>query len=277
MRFVQFLHNGYPHLGVKTQDGVRLIGAYALEDLLRMGVDLSTYGTTLDGPVVEIAADAFLPPLTRPGKIMCVGLNYLDHTKESNFEQPSYPTLFPRFSNSLIGHNQPIIRPVGTDSLDYECELAVVLKKGGRRIPKTKALECVAGYSPFNDASVREFQFKTPQWTMGKNFDNTGAFGPEFVTADELPEGGKGLSIETRVNGEVLQSANIDDMVFDVATIIELLSEVMTLEAGDVIVSGTPAGVGFARNPQHFMRGGDVVEVAIEGFDVLRNPVIDER
>jgi len=277
MRFVRFLHNGYPHLGVKTPDGVRLIGPHALEDLLRMGVDLSTYAKNPDGPVVEIAEDAFLPPLTRPGKIMCVGLNYLDHTKESNFEQPSYPTLFPRFSNSLIGHNQPVIRPVGTDSLDYECELAVVLKKGGRRIPKAKALDCVAGYSPFNDASVREFQFKTPQWTMGKNFDNTGAFGPEFVTADELPEGGRGLTIETRVNGEVLQSANTNDMVFDVATIIELLSEVMTLEAGDLIVSGTPAGVGFARTPQHFMHGGDVVEVAIEGFDVLRNPVIDER
>ena len=277
MRFVHFLYEGYPHLGVKFADGVRVLGPYRLEELLRMGVDLSRYGKDADGPVVEVGDDAWLPPLTRPGKILCVGLNYLDHTKESNFEQPLYPTLFPRFSTSLIGHNRPIIRPKGTDSLDYECELAVILKKGGRYIPKSRALECVAGYAPFNDASVREYQFKTPQWTMGKNVDNTGAFGPEFVTADELPEGGKGLSIETRVNGQLLQSANTCDMVFDVATLIELISSTMTLEPGDVIVSGTPAGVGVARTPQIFMHGGDSVEVAIEGFAVLRNPVENEK
>lgn len=277
MRFVNFLYECYPHIGIKTPEGVRLIGPYHLEDLLRMGVDLSSYGKALDGPIVDVKDNAWLPPVTRPGKILCVGLNYLEHTRESNFVQPSYPTLFPRFSTSLLGHNQPLVRPTGTDSLDYECEMAVILKKGGRHIPKAKALECVAGYAPFNDASVREFQFKTPQWTMGKNFDGTGAFGPELITADELPEGGKGLSIETRINGEVLQSSNTADMVFDVATIIELISEVITLEPGDVIVSGTPSGVGFAREPKRFMHSGDVVEVALEGFEVLRNPVVDEQ
>ncbi len=277
MRFVHFLHEGHPHLGVKTPEGVRLIGPYRLEELLRMGVDLSTYGKNVDGPLVEVGDDAWLPPLTRPGKIICVGLNYLEHTKESHFEQPVYPTLFQRFSTSLIGHNRPIVRPKGTDSLDYECEMAVILQKGGRHIPQSRALDCVAGYAPFNDASVREYQFKTPQWTMGKNFDDTGAFGPELVTADELPEGGKGLSIETRVNGRLLQSSNTRDMVFDVATLIELISVAITLEPGDIIVSGTPSGVGVAREPKLFMHGGDTVEVAIEGFDVLRNPIVDEQ
>lgn len=277
MRFVHFMYKGCPQLGIKTKDGVRLIGPYRIEDLLNMGVDLATYGAHADGPLIEVAEDAWLPPLTRPGKILCVGLNYVDHTKESNFEQPTYPTLFPRFATSLLGHNQPIYRPAGTDSLDYECELAIVLKKGGRRIPKSKALACVAGYAPFNDASVREYQFKTPQWTMGKNFDGTGPFGPELLTPDELPEGGKGLKIETILNGEVMQSANTADMVFDVSTIIEVLSECLTLEPGDVIVSGTPAGVGFARKPPMFMHGGDKVEIRIEGFAPLCNPIVDEE
>jgi 2-keto-4-pentenoate hydratase/2-oxohepta-3-ene-1,7-dioic acid hydratase in catechol pathway len=154
--------------------------------------------------------------------------------------------------------------------------MAVVLKSGGRHISKEDALSHVAGYALFNEGSVREYQFISPQWTVGKNFDDTGAFGPVLVTADELPAGGKGLLLETRVNGKVVQSANTNDMLFDVATIISTLSEAVTLEAGDVIVSGTPAGVGFGMNPKVYLKAGDVVEVSIEGIGKLVNPVVDE-
>src|SRR5690606_6339205 len=162
-----------------------------------------------------------------------------------------------------------------SDSLDYEGEVAVVLGKGGRYISKENALDCVAGYSIFNDGSVREYQFKAPQWTVGKNFDATGGFGPDFVTADELPAGAKGLKIETRLNGKVVQSATTSDMIFDVATLISIISEAITLEAGDVIVSGTPAGIGWARDPKLLMRDGDVCEVTVEKLGTLRNPIVD--
>jgi 2-keto-4-pentenoate hydratase/2-oxohepta-3-ene-1,7-dioic acid hydratase in catechol pathway len=214
--------------------------------------------------------------MRQPPKIICVGLNYADHTRETAFVQPDYPTFFARFASCLTAHNQPLVRPRLSDSLDYEGEMAVVLKSGGRHIRKEEALQHVAGYTLFNEASVRDYQFKSPQWTVGKNFDNTGAFGPELVTADELPAGGKGLHLETRVNGRVVQSANTCDMLFDVATLIATLSEAMTLQAGDVIVSGTPAGVGFAREPKAYLRAGDLVEVSIEGIGTLSNPVVDE-
>jgi 2-keto-4-pentenoate hydratase/2-oxohepta-3-ene-1,7-dioic acid hydratase in catechol pathway len=170
-----------------------------------------------------------------------------------------------------------MIRPLVSDSLDYEGEMAVILGAGGRHIPKERALEYVAGYSVFNDGSVREYQFKAPQWTVGKNFDGTGAFGPTFVTADELPAGGAGLKLETRLNGKVVQAANTSDLVFDVATLIAIISEAITLAPGDVIVTGTPAGVGWAREPKLIMRDGDVCEVEIEGLGVLKNTVQDEK
>jgi 2-keto-4-pentenoate hydratase/2-oxohepta-3-ene-1,7-dioic acid hydratase in catechol pathway len=163
-----------------------------------------------------------------------------------------------------------------SEGLDFEGEIAVILGKSGRHISKDDALSHVAGYSLFNDGSVREYQFKTPQWTVGKNFDGTGAFGPDLVTADELPPGVKGLRLETRLNGEVVQSASTDDMVFDVASLISIISEAITLEAGDVIVSGTPAGIGWARNPKLLMKAGDVCEVSVEKIGTLRNAVADE-
>ncbi len=276
MRYVRFLNQGQPVLGLVTAEGVRVLGAESLESLLARGVDLTTHGAEANGGLVEIAEDAYLPLMSRPTKIICVGLNYADHTKESPYAQPSYPTLFPRWNSSLTAHNKPLIRPRVSDSLDYEGEMAVVLKSGGRHIRKEDALEHVAGYALFNEGSVRDYQFISPQWTVGKNFDDTGAFGPVLVTADELPAGGKGLLLETRVNGKVVQSANTNDMLFDVATIISTLSEAVTLEAGDVIVSGTPAGVGFGMNPKVYLKAGDVVEVSIEGIGKLVNPVVDE-
>ncbi|MEB0226677.1 fumarylacetoacetate hydrolase family protein [Pseudomonas sp. 10S4] len=276
MRYVRFLNQGQPVLGVVTADGVRVLGTETLESLLARGVDLTTHAQGANGAIVEIAEDAYLPLMERPTKIVCVGLNYADHTKESPYAQPTYPTLFPRWNSSLTAHNKPLIRPRISDTLDYEGEMAVVLKSGGRHIRKEDALDHVAGYALFNEGSVRDYQFISPQWTVGKNFDDTGAFGPVLVTADELPAGGKGLLLETRVNGKVVQSANTKDMLFDVATIISTLSEAVTLEAGDVIVSGTPAGVGFGMNPKIYLKAGDVVEVSIEGIGKLVNPVVDE-
>ncbi|UVL43219.1 fumarylacetoacetate hydrolase family protein [Pseudomonas sp. B21-040] len=276
MRYVYFNHQGRAVLGVRTADGVKVLGEETLESLLERGVNLATYGANAQGPVVEIGEQDYLPLMRKPGKIICVGLNYADHTKESPYAQPDYPTLFPRFNSSLTAHNKPLIRPKISDTLDYEGEMAVVLKSGGRHISKDQALDHVAGYALFNEGSVRDYQFKSPQWTVGKNFDDTGAFGPDLVTADELPAGGKGLLLETRVNGKVVQSANTNDMLFDVATVIATLSEAVTLEAGDVIVSGTPAGVGFGMNPKVYLKPGDVVEVSIEGIGKLVNPVVDE-
>ncbi|MCP1645978.1 2-keto-4-pentenoate hydratase/2-oxohepta-3-ene-1,7-dioic acid hydratase (catechol pathway) [Pseudomonas citronellolis] len=276
MRYVRFTHQGRPVLGVRTAEGVRVLGEESLESLLERGVDLATYGAEAQGPLVQIGEQDYLPLMKKPGKIVCVGLNYADHTKESPYAQPDYPTLFPRFNSSLIAHNKPLVRPRVSDTLDYEGEMAVVLKSGGRHIAKEQALQHVAGYALFNEGSVREYQFKSPQWTVGKNFDDTGAFGPDLVTADELPAGGKGLLLQTRVNGKVVQSANTEDMLFDVATIISTLSEAVTLEAGDVIVSGTPAGVGFGMDPKVYLKAGDVVEVSIEGIGTLVNPVLDE-
>lgn len=279
MRFVSFSRNGKSTLGVREGNRVRILGDESLESLLTRGADLQAYGKAQPGQeTVSLDELTLLPPLSRPPKIICVGLNFADHTAESNFQQPDYPTLFFRVATSLIGHEAPMIRPRVSDSdgLDFEGEIAVVLGKGGRHINKAEALSHVAGYSVFNDGSVREYQFKTPQWTVGKNFDGTGAFGPDLVTADELPPGVKGLRLETRLNGQVVQSASTEQMVFDVATLISIISEAITLEAGDVIVSGTPSGIGWARNPKLLMKAGDVCEVTVEKIGTLRNVVADE-
>lgn len=279
MRLVSFERNGSATLGVREGDQLRVIGDETMESLLARGVDLADYVRShASQERVSAASVKLLPPLQRPPKILCVGLNFADHTQESNYEQPTYPTLFFRVATSLIAHDEPMIRPRVTDSdgLDFEGEIAVVIGKGGRHISKDTALSHVAGYSVFNDGSVREYQFKTPQWTVGKNFDGTGAFGPDLVTADELPPGVKGLRLETRLNGEVVQSASTDQMVFDVASLISTISEAITLEPGDVIVSGTPSGIGWARSPRLLMKAGDVCEVTVEQIGTLRNVIEDE-
>jgi acylpyruvate hydrolase len=230
----------------------------------------------LAGEAVDVTKVEVLQPLRSPGKIICVGLNYRDHASESGHKPPEYPTLFARYASSLVGPNEPIVRPIDSVQLDYEGELVAVIGKGGRRISKADALSHVAGYSIFNDGSVRDFQLRTPQWTLGKNFDGTGAFGPVFVTADALPPGARGLKLETRLNGQVMQSASTDDLIFDVATLVTDISAGITLEAGDLIVTGTPSGVGAARKPPVFMKAGDVCEIEVERIGVLRNRVVDE-
>ncbi|RWX72098.1 FAA hydrolase family protein [Mesorhizobium sp. M2A.F.Ca.ET.039.01.1.1] len=284
MRFVRFELGGQRGLAVERAG--RLRGSIAatsdrtleLEHLIAAGPEeLLRAGRKLaDGTEFDPDAVTFLPPLARPPKIICVGLNYADHTKESPYEQPDYPTLFARFATTLVGHNQPIVRPLASTSLDFEGEMVVVIGRGGRHIPKSRAHDHVIGYSIFNEGSVREYQFKSPQWTVGKNFDSTGGFGPALVTADEVPAGGRGLRLETRLNDVVVQSATTNDMLFDVATLIETISEAITLEAGDLIVSGTPAGIGWARNPRLLMKDGDKCEVSIEGLGKLVNPIRDE-
>ena len=228
------------------------------------------------GRPIDLDKVQLLPPIANPPKIICVGLNYADHSLESGFKVPDYPAIFARFPSSLIGHGAPLVRPLVSVQLDFEGELVAVIGKRGRHIRKANALDHVAGYSIFNDGSVRDYQFKSTQWDIGKNFDGTGAFGPAFVTADDLPRGCKGLQLETRLNGQTVQSAPIDDMLFDVETLIVLLSEAVTLEPGDVIVSGTPAGVGLARKPPLYMKAGDVCEVSIGKLGVLRNQIVDE-
>lgn len=279
MRFVSFEFQGQQAIGVREGAQIRVLGNESLESLLARGVDLAAYAAQAGGELLDERDVTLLPPLSRPPKIICVGLNYADHTKESPYDQPDYPTLFFRVHTSLVAHGQPLVRPAVDDcaGLDFEGEVAVVLGKGGRHIRKEDALSHVAGYSLFNDGSVREYQFKAPQWTVGKNFDGTGAFGPDLVTADELPPGARGLLLQTKLNGQVVQSASTDDMIFDVETLIAIISQAITLEAGDVIVSGTPAGIGWAREPKLLMRHGDVCEVSIERIGTLSNPIADEQ
>jgi acylpyruvate hydrolase len=226
--------------------------------------------------VADIDAVRCLPPFRKAGKILCVGLNYAAHVKESGMETPVRPTVFARFNTGLVGHGSPLVRPRSSDQLDYESELAVIIGKRARHVSEDMALDHVAGYSIFNDGSIRDVQLLTPQWTIGKNFDGTGGFGPDFVTADELPPGCEGLRMQGRFNGEVVQDTPLSDMIFNVRRLVSLLSASMTLEPGDIIVTGTPSGVGLSFKPPRFLKPGDVFEIEIEKLGVLRNPVVAE-
>jgi acylpyruvate hydrolase len=283
MRIVNFETAGVP--GIAANDGSGWHGLTAREsgfpgtlpELIAQGADLLRMGRGLLAMhAIELNAVRILPPVQKPPKIICVGLNYDDHLEESGLKKPVYPEIFARFATSLIAHRDPIARPPESSSLDYEAELAVVIGRGGRRIQPEVALDHVAGYSLFNDATIREFQLRTPQWTMGKNFDATGAFGPWLVTPDAVPPGAHGLRIQGRLNGRVMQDSNTDRLIFSVSALIDMISVAMSLEPGDVIITGTPGGVGAARKPPVFMRAGDVFEVEIQGMGVLSNPVQDE-
>jgi acylpyruvate hydrolase len=248
-----------------------------LPELIGQGADLLRAARALaKSPAIDLNDVRVLPPVPVPPKILCVGLNYDDHLEESGLKKPIYPEIFVRFATSLIAHQQPIRRPRESNALDYEAELAVVIGKPGRRIPQDRALEHVGGYSLFNDATIRDFQLRTPQWTMGKNFDGTGAFGPWLVTPDALPPGARDLRIQGRLNGRVMQDSRTDRLIFGVPELIEMISVAMSLEPGDVIITGTPGGVGAARKPPVFMRSGDVFEVEIEDIGTLSNVVEDE-
>ncbi len=287
MRFVAFSINGTDGLAIENDAGLQGLKAGeagypgSLDDLVRAGDDAFAKAAAVLGtaPAIDPASISYMPPFRRSAKIYCIGLNYHDHRNETGnaATQMEYPMIFARFASNLIGHDAPIIVPHVSERLDYEAELVVVIGKPGRYIAKADALDHVAGYSVFNDGTIRDYQRKTPQWTIGKNFDDTGSIGPAFVTADAVPAGGKGLKIESRLNGETMQSANTDDLIFDVATLIALISESATLEPGDLIVTGTPGGVGAARIPPVFMKAGDVCEIEVEGIGLLRNPIAAEK
>ncbi|MDP6705462.1 MAG: fumarylacetoacetate hydrolase family protein [Alphaproteobacteria bacterium] len=288
MRIVNFSKNGVPTLGVRK--GRRLVDLSVaapelprdLKGLLAGGARaLANAKAAADKAGTDAVVDekklGYLPPIQDPEKIICLGLNYLDHAKETNNPIPKYPVVFSRQATTLAGHGQPMRRPKVSKQFDYEAELAVIIGKEGRYIRKARALDHVAGYSCFNDGSLRDYQFKSSQFLMGKNFDASGGFGPEMVTPDELPKGASGLAISCKLNGKTVQKSSTDQHIFDVPTAIHLLSEVMTLEPGDVIVMGTPSGVGAARKPPLWMKPGDVCEIIIKGIGTLRNPIQAEK
>ena len=279
MRIARVTKDGKIGLAAKNGDAVTIAYGTEVADLdahIAAGTLAAAGAKALAGEAVAETDLTFFPLATRPSKIICLGLNYRDHAEEAGLGIPEFPVLFARFPSSLIGHNAPIILPKVSEQLDWEAELVVVLSKGGKNIAEADALNHVAGYSVFNDASIRDYQMKTPQWTAGKNFDDTGAIGPWLVTPDELPAGAAGLKIECRLDGVVMQSSNTSNLIFDVATTIHLLSTFMTLEAGDLLVMGTPGGVGIARNPQVWMKAGQICEVEIEGVGLLVNPIVGE-
>ena len=291
MKIVGFEANGGARLGVI--DGGIVIDLQAVdanvpadlgEVLRRSNGDLKSLGDLAKNAPASarrpLAGLKFALPVARPGKIVCLGLNYLDHVKEGPQKDniPKFQSIFFRMLTSMVPHLQPIIRPRVSIQLDYEAEMVVIVGKRARHLTLANAYDCIAGYSCANEGSVREYQRHTTQWGMGKNFDRTGGFGPWMVTADEVPPGGKGLKIMSRLNGNTMQSANTDSLMFPVAESLVYLTEGMTLEPGDIILTGTPSGVGHARKPEPvWMKAGDTCEVEVEGIGILSNPIEDEK
>jgi 2-keto-4-pentenoate hydratase/2-oxohepta-3-ene-1,7-dioic acid hydratase in catechol pathway len=282
MKLVSFVTANGPGYGLVKDNGV-------VDLRRRFGDRLPTLRTFLSAGALSEAERAaraasadfpldglqLAPVIPDPDKIICVGLNYRDHVAETGRTVTEKPALFARFAGSQVGHLQPLVKPAVSDEFDYEGELAIVIGKEGRHIPAARALEHVAGYSCYNEGSVRDWQRHTSQFLAGKTFANTGAFGPWVVTADEIPNPSR-LTLETRLNGQVVQHTTTDLMITSVPEQIAYISSMLPLLPGDVIVSGTPGGIGFKRSPQLFMRPGDVAEVEIGGIGVLRNPVIAE-
>lgn len=225
---------------------------------------------------IPMAGLTLLPPVHNPAKIICVGLNYKTHIEEANQKTPEHPMIFFRMASSLVAHGAPIIRPLASERLDFEGELAVVIGEGGRRIPRSRGYEHVAGYTCFNDGSIRDWQRHSTQWGPGKNFPSTGGCGPWVVTRDEIEDIGS-CELVTRLNDQEMQRAFINDLLFDVPALIEYCSSFTRLETGDIIVTGTTGGVGGARQPPVWMRPGDRIEVSISGIGTLLNPVVAEE
>jgi len=227
-------------------------------------------------PRIPLAEVTFLPVIPNPGKVLCIGINYATHVRETGREMPTYPMIFTRFADSQTAHLQPIVRPKASHKLDFEGELAVVIGKPARHVKQADALDYVAGYACYNDGSVRDWQKHTIQFVPGKNFPNTGGFGPWLVTRDEIGDP-QDLELTTRLNGEVMQHTSTSDMIFDVRALIEYCSTFTELAPGDVIVSGTTGGVGAFREPPVWMKPGDEVEIEISRIGILRNSIVDEQ
>ncbi len=276
MKLCSFTKDGRASYGLVTDAGIVDLGkrfaAATLRDFLASG-DMSKAAALASEPA-DYAFDAVThePVIPNPDKIICVGLNYHAHIEETGREETPNPVLFARYAGSQIGHDAPLIKPLESDQFDYEGELAVIIGKEGRRISEADALDYVAGYSCYNDASVRDWQKHTHQFMPGKTFADTGAFGPWMVTADEIPDP-TALHLQTRLNGQVVQDTGVNLLVTSIPRLISYCSTILPLLPGDVIVSGTPGGVGARRNPPLWMRDGDVCEVEISGIGVLSNPI----
>jgi 2-keto-4-pentenoate hydratase/2-oxohepta-3-ene-1,7-dioic acid hydratase in catechol pathway len=283
MKFISFTAQGRASYGTLVDGSVHDLGArigsvlpdlksYLRAQSLGLLASAQSAGTTADYAVKDIVFDAVIP---NPEKVICVGINYLEHQQETGRSKTDYPTIFTRFPDTLIAHQQQIVLPKASSSVDYEGELAVIIGRAGFHVPKEKALDIVAGYSCFNDASVRDWQRHTSQFTPGKNFPATGPLGPVLET--EAQSGFADRKLETRLNGKVLQSAKLGDMIFSVPEVIAYVTAFTQLAPGDVIATGTPGGVGFKREPPLFMKHGDKVEVLIEGVGHLVNDVVSEK
>jgi 2-keto-4-pentenoate hydratase/2-oxohepta-3-ene-1,7-dioic acid hydratase in catechol pathway len=272
MRLVTFQPLGkgaIPEAGIVSGDRVTGLG----RDML--SVIASGRPADSEGPSYELSTVRLLAPIPRPPKFICVGLNYRDHAREAGLEIPSVPTIFSKFSNVVIGPGATIVLPKISKRPDYEAEFAFVIGSGGRHIPAASALDHVFGYTIVNDVSARDYQMATSQWLMGKTFDTFAPMGPWIVTRDEIADP-HSLDLTLEIGGEILQHSNTRELVFGVPALIEFISSVVTLEPGDVVATGTPAGVGFARKPPRYLRDGDEVVIRIQGIGELRNPVIGE-
>jgi acylpyruvate hydrolase len=290
MKLVTFIHEGRARLGaLVAADGHERV--YDLNDLEpRLPAEMVAFlaagqealalarralAAALPERGLDPAAVRLRAPIPRPGKIICIGQNYLAHAQESNASAPPFPIIFAKFANTVIGPGDPIVIPGAVQKPDYEGELAVVMGRRGRNIPEGSALEYVAGYMPLNDVSARDWQNRTSQWVIGKTPDTFCPMGPALVTADEIPDV-QNLWLRTVIGDEVLQEGHTSLMIFTVAHLIADMSRVMTLEPGDVIATGTPAGIGAARTPPRWLKPGDVVRIEIEKIGVLENPVVAE-
>ena len=278
MRLVSFRQGGRCSFGAAIDDTIADLGSewptlqLAIENASLTDLKQSAQAATIRIPAADLE---YLPPITHPDKIICVGLNYRGHAQEVGAAIPAHPSLFVRFSNAHVGHGWPIWRPSLSDQFDFEGELAIIIGKPARHVPAARALEYVAGYSCFADNSARDYQRHATQATAGKNFQNSGAFGPSLTTADEIPDPSL-LTLVTRLNGEEVQRDALANLIFPVPELIAYISGFAELAPGDVIATGTPAGVGVGRTPPLFMRAGDTLEVEIPGVGVLRNPIIEE-
>jgi 2-keto-4-pentenoate hydratase/2-oxohepta-3-ene-1,7-dioic acid hydratase in catechol pathway len=282
MKFLSFEKGGSASWGAVIDGGVVDLGKAmgGKFPTLRSAIEgnaLKDAAGTADGASPDATIDeiTFLPVIPDPDKILCIGLNYKSHIEETGRSDSDYPTIFTRFTNTQVGHGQPMIRPKDSTAYDYEGELAVIIGKGGRHISEADALNHIAGYSCYNDGSIRDWQRHTSQFIPGKNFVGTGGFGPWMVTTDEIPDP-TSMHLMTRLNGETLQDATTDLLVFTVPVLINYISTFTELVPGDVIVTGTPGGVGFKRNPPVFMKAGDTCEIEIDKIGILSNPIADE-
>jgi 2-keto-4-pentenoate hydratase/2-oxohepta-3-ene-1,7-dioic acid hydratase in catechol pathway len=288
MKLVTFSRNGVTHLGaLHSRNGAEVVVDLSAALPAEFAADMVTFlaageparqraqAALTSAPAYPRSEVKILAPIPRPGKIICIGLNYSDHAAETGQALPTYPVVFAKYNNTVIAHGDAIVLPKGSSQVDYEAELGFVVGRRARHVSEADGLSYVAGYLPINDVSARDYQNRTSQWTMGKTFDTFAPMGPALVTADEIRDP-HNLSIRLSIGNEVLQNSNTCNLIFSVPKLVAALSEVMTLELGDIVSTGTPPGVGMARKPQRFLRPGDVVDVTIEGLGTLSNPVVAE-